>query len=325
DDEQRMARVEQLAEGAEQAGDIVEMQARGGLVEDEERAALPRPGEPRAGRAPRRAGGGLGEETCELQALRLASRQRRHGLSEAEVVEAHVDERLQPGPHLAGVAEEGERVAHRQLERLGDRQWAEGVAVRPSSIRRPGYAYLEDLVSETPAVAVGAAQVHVGEELHLDMLEARAPAGRAPAVTRIEAERAGGVAALACERGGGEQLAHGVEGAYIARRVAPRGLADRGLVDEHDVVDPVLAEQPRVLAGRFGRLAPGLEQGGQQHVLHQGGLAAARHAGDADQPAERELDIDAAQVVGAGALHDEPRRGARDGATPTRLDAQPAA
>src|SRR5690606_41556746 len=62
-----------------------------------------------------------------------------------------------------------------------------------------------------------------------------------------------------------------------------------------------------------------------QHVRHQGGLAAARHAVDADQPAERELDIDAAQVVGAGALHDEPRRGARDGATPTRLDAQPAA
>ena len=51
-----------------------------------------------------------------------------------------------------------------------------------------------------PAVAVGAAQVDVGEELHLDVLEARAAAGRAAAVAGVEAEHAGAVAALQRQR-----------------------------------------------------------------------------------------------------------------------------
>ena len=46
------------------------------------------------------------------------------------------------------------------------------------------------------SVAVGAAQVHVRQELHLDVLEAVARAGRAAAVARVEAERAERVAAL---------------------------------------------------------------------------------------------------------------------------------
>ena len=54
--------------------------------------------------------------------------------------------------------------------------------------------------AEAPAVAVGAAQVHVGEELHLDVLEAVAAAGRAAAVAGVEAERARRVAALLRER-----------------------------------------------------------------------------------------------------------------------------
>ena len=54
--------------------------------------------------------------------------------------------------------------------------------------------HLEHLRAEAPAVAVGAAQVHVAQELHLDVLEAAAAAGRAPAVARVEAEGARRVA-----------------------------------------------------------------------------------------------------------------------------------
>ena len=39
DDEERAAAVDELAEGGEQFGDVVEMQAGGGLVEDVEHAA----------------------------------------------------------------------------------------------------------------------------------------------------------------------------------------------------------------------------------------------------------------------------------------------
>ena len=72
DDDQRVTGVEQLAERAHQLGDVVEMQAGGGLVEHEERAAA---GQRLAARARRLRT--LGEEAGELQALRLAARQGR--------------------------------------------------------------------------------------------------------------------------------------------------------------------------------------------------------------------------------------------------------
>ena len=46
----------------------------------------------------------LGQEAGELQALRLAARQRRHRLAELHVLEADVDDRLQHAQHLAVVA-----------------------------------------------------------------------------------------------------------------------------------------------------------------------------------------------------------------------------
>src|SRR5690606_30711259 len=227
DDKQRMAGVEQLPERPEEAGDVVEMQAGGWLVEDEERAALARPREARAGGARRRAGSGLRQEAGELQPLGLPARQGGYGLAQPQVVEPDVDQRLQSRADLARVAEEPERLADRQFEHVGDRPRAEPAAVGPAGVVRPADAYLEDLVAEATAVAVRATQVDVREELHLDVLEAGAAAGRAPAVAGVEAEGAGGVAALARDGRGGEQLAHGVEGADVAGGIAARGLADR--------------------------------------------------------------------------------------------------
>ena len=67
DDNQRMAPVHELAQRAHQLGDVVEMQAGGGLVEQKQRA-LARQRLARLGLAP----GGLGQKAGELQALGLA-------------------------------------------------------------------------------------------------------------------------------------------------------------------------------------------------------------------------------------------------------------
>ncbi len=77
---------------------------------------------------------------------------------------------------------------------------------------------LQHLVAVAPAVAVRAAQIHVGQELHLHVLEAVAAAGRAAAVAGVEAERARRVAALLRQRLLGEELADGVERADVAGR-----------------------------------------------------------------------------------------------------------
>ena len=92
-----MAGVEQLAQRAHQLGDVVEVQPGGRLVEQEQRALV--------GHAlAMRAAAGLGQEAGELEPLRLAARQRRHRLAEPHVVEADVDDRLQPRQHFAVVA-----------------------------------------------------------------------------------------------------------------------------------------------------------------------------------------------------------------------------
>ena len=116
DHDERVAGGEQLAEGAQQLRDVVEVEAGGGLVEQEEGRGL---------RIERRAVAAtfrrLGEMAGELQALRLAAGERRHRLAEAQVVEADVRERPQRRFHVAGAPEEGERFGHRHLEHVGDR------------------------------------------------------------------------------------------------------------------------------------------------------------------------------------------------------------
>ncbi|CAM5197758.1 hypothetical protein CDEN61S_01756 [Castellaniella denitrificans] len=307
DDQQRMAGGQQLAEGPHQAGDVVEVQAGGGLVEQQQ-AALQRPlGRPRAR--------GLGQVAGQLQALGLAARQGRHGLAQAHVFQAHVGQGRQAPLHVAQALEEVQRLAHGHVQDLVDR----GAAAQVLD------AHFQDLGAEAVAVAVRAAQVHVRQELHFHVLEAGAAAAGAAAVAGVEAEGAGRVAALLRQRGGGEQLADGVEGADVAGGVGARRLADGRLVHHHHVGDALRAQQGGVFAGRLGGAAQPLQQGGVEHVLHQGGLARPGHAGQAHQPAQRQGKVDALQIVGAGALQQQ-ARGAflhRQGAR--RLDAHPAA
>ena len=123
---------------------------------------------------------GLGQVAGELQALRFAAGERRHRLAEP----AGTRGRRRPAAAARACtsrspAKNASASRDRHLEHVGDRACAVAVV------------HLEHLGAEAPAVAVRAAQVDVGEELHLDVLEAVAAAGRAAAVAGVEAERAG--------------------------------------------------------------------------------------------------------------------------------------
>ena len=163
-----------------------------------------RPGRPCVARA------GVDELGRELQPLRLAARQRRHGLPERQVLEPDVDERLQARAHGVVAREVVERLGDRHLEHVGDR-------LRHAALPKREL-HLEHLAAIAAAVALGAAQIDVAQELHLDVLEAVAGARGATPVPGVEAERPGRVAALARERLGGEQLA----GSARARRRSSR-------------------------------------------------------------------------------------------------------
>src|ERR1700733_1971872 len=295
DDQQRMARDQQLAERAQQLGDVLEVQPGGRLVEQERLAGV--------GGA-REHGSRVRQMPGELQALRLTARERRHRLAELDVFEPDVRERREPLRHLGHVREEGARLGYRQIEHVGDAAAATVGALA---------ADLEHLLAIAAAVAVGAAQVHVREKLHLDVLEAVAAAARAAAVTRVEAEGPGGVLALMRGGLGGEQRADGIKGADVAGGVRARRAADRALIDHHYVVDQLGAGESLEVARRLGRLAAVLEQRGVQHVLDQRRLARARHPGHAHQALERYAYVDVPEVVLGGALELEPAIGARFG------------
>ena len=166
DHEERVAALDQPVERAEELGDVVEVEARRRLVEEEERRLV----------VVRRRGDMRGE----LQALRLAARERRQRLAEAHVLEADRGERLDRGEDLVARGEELDRLGDGHLEDVVDRLAADGD--------------FEHFSSESCARALGTGHVDVREELHLDLLVALAAARLAAPALDVERERRGRVA-----------------------------------------------------------------------------------------------------------------------------------
>ena len=111
DHDQGMPRFQQAAQGAHQLGDVVKVQARCRLIEQEQRALA------RGGLSAGCCGlGGFGQKAGQLEALRLATAEGGHRLSELHIFQAHVDDGLQGPNHLAVVGEQSGSLTHRQVE-----------------------------------------------------------------------------------------------------------------------------------------------------------------------------------------------------------------
>ena len=200
------------------------------------------------------------------------------------------------------------RFAHGQLQHLRH------VEVLPVALQRD----FQHLGAVTLSVAIGAAQVHVAEELHLDVLKTGTATGGATPVTAVEAELGRRIATLLRQRRGGKQGADRVPRAHVADRIGARGLANGALIDKHHVGQRIGPQQRGVRAGRFGGAAKMAHQGGGQHILHQRGFARPAHTGDDHQTLQRQRYRDVAQIVLTHALQRQARGGCRDPA----LDAQ---
>src|SRR5690606_11949429 len=127
----------------------------------------------------------------------------------------------------------------------------------------------------------------------------------AAAALDVEGEAARLVAALARLGGAGEQVADVGEDAGVGGGVGARRAADRALVDLDDLVDVLGAPDARVGAGLGLGAVELLGQRRVQDAFHQRRLARARGARHAGEGAEREVDVDALEVVLARAHHGE--------------------
>src|SRR5690606_5520598 len=259
----------------QQPPDVLEVQAGGRLVEDVDGAP---------GLAPLQLGG-------ELDALGLAAGQGGGGLAEPDVAEADVVERLEVTLDRRDGVEELERLLDRHVEHLGDR-----LAL---------VVDLQRLAVVAGAVAHLARDIGVRQEVHLDLDGAVAGARLAAPALDVEAEPARLVAADLGLGGGREQLADVVEDAGVGGRVGPRGAADRRLVDVHDLVGVLDAEDAGVPAGDGTRAVELLCQRVGAYVVDLRGLAGLGLVGDGGERAEGELDVDAREVVLARSLDDD--------------------
>ena len=215
----------------------------------------------------------------ELDALRLAARQRRRRLAELDVVEPDVVQRLQPPPDLRDLREEAQRLLDGHLEHVGDR-----LAL---------VADLERLAVVAPALADLARDVDVGQEVHLDLDRAVALARLAAAALDVEREAARLVAAH-LRLGRAASTARGcgrTRPVYVAgfeRGVRPIGDWSMSITLSN-------ASMPSTAS-----CAPGFTRAWLQAVrerladdlVDERRLARAGHAGDADEAADRDLDVD---------------------------------
>ena len=114
DHQQRMTGIQQLAQGPHQLGDVVKVQAGGGLIKHEQ--ATP----PRCRLAAGAARfGGIGQKAGELEALRLAARQGGHRLPQLYVLQPHIHNRLKGTDHVMVFGKQGSRFTHRQVQHIG--------------------------------------------------------------------------------------------------------------------------------------------------------------------------------------------------------------
>jgi hypothetical protein len=160
DHDDGVAGVAQLVQHLQQQPDVVEVQAGGGLVQDVQRAP----------------GVALAQLQRQLHALRLAARQRGGALAQADVAQAHVEQRLQLARDGAGTARE---------------EACASSTVRSSTSRCCGPCTGSPASRGCSACRADVAgHVDVGQEVHLDLEHAVALAGLAAPAGDVEAEAA---------------------------------------------------------------------------------------------------------------------------------------
>ena len=271
DDDDRVALVDQALEHAHQDADVLEVEPRGGLVEDVEGVARV----------------ALGELGGELHALALAAREGRGGLAQLDVAEADLLQHLYLVEDGGHVLKELYGAIDGHVEHIGD-----GLA---------SVAHLEGLVIVPLATAYLAGDEHVGQEVHLHILVPVAKACLAATATDVEGEAAGLVAAYLGFGEGDEEVADIAEHARIGGGVGAWRAPQRGLVYGDDLVD-MLEPLDALVGQRLAQRAvevPG--EDGLQGVVDERRLAAPAHTRDADECAEGEVHVDPFEVVARGA------------------------
>lgn len=282
DDEEGVTGIDEFLEDGEEVLDVGEMETGGGFVEDEELSGF--------GRC-----GGRGEELAEFEALGLAAGEGVEWLAELEVAETDLDEGREEFDNLLMALGVGGRQAGGfcvKVDGIDDGEMEDVVDGFSEIVEIQGGGFV------TLAVAIGAGDVEVGEELHLDFFKAVSGATVAAAGPGVEGEEASGQLAnlgLGCA---GEKLANRIEGSEENSGGGARGAGDGGLIDEFDAGEVLgafeLFNGSGIALGFLAELAGKVEV---EHVVSEGGFPGAGYAGEDVEETKREIDIELLEIV----------------------------
>ena len=151
-----------------------------------------------------------------------------------------------------------------------------------------------------------ALDVHVGQEVHLDLQRAVAVAGFATASFDVEREPSRPIASHLGFGRLGEERTNLVPHTGVRGRIGPWGPADGVLVDMNDLVTLFDALNPGMFPRHDARAIEFVSQHGVQNRVHQRGFARTGHAGNTGHDTQREVHIDVLEVVLPSADNGEP-------------------
>jgi hypothetical protein len=171
-------------------------------------------------------------------------------------------------------------MAARRRRPPGPRRRSSRARRRPSGRRasprapRPGSAPAQTRAGER----------HVGEELHLDGLEALARARLAAPAGHVEREGARPSPRASASAGSRRSARTRSHAPGVGRGVAARGAPERRLIDERRRSDLRRALQPSWAPGASTSRSPRARDGAIEDVVDERALARAARAGDGDRP-----------------------------------------
>src|SRR5271167_1564728 len=291
----RIALVAQTLQYDQQLSNVREMQTRGRFIENVQGAA----------------GGALRQFLGQLDALRLAARQRGRALTQLHVRESHVEKGLQFWLDGRHGGKERQRILYRQTEDLLDILALE--------------ANFQSFAIVAFALAYIAWHVDIREKMHFDFDHAVALAGFAAPALDIEAEAARFIAAGARLRNRCEDLANRSEQTRVGGGVGAGRTPDRTLIDLADPIN-VFQTLDTIEVRRTGGGVVELRcHRAKQGVVHQRRFTGTRNTGYAGHEPQRKFRRDLPQIVRGRA--DDAQQPLRIRRTPQRrdLDSAPAA
>ena len=269
-DHEGVSTLEQGIEGMEQSTDVVEVQSRGGFVEDEEcgHCAL------------------LSEIVSQFDTLIFTSRESRGRLSEFDVAQSHILQGTEAIDNLflAIVVEEFDGLVHRHLQDVVD--------VFTFKL------HLQHLILEAMSVAGFAFKFEVCHKLHLHLHRSCTFTLFASSAIGIEREERRFHLHLLCERLLSHEFANLVIGLDIGDGIGARRASDGVLVYKIYRTNGIeIALQRHKFARTFGCFVQVSLNGRIEDVAHEGRFARTRHACHHGEDIEGEIHVDAFEVV----------------------------